>query len=112
MVAADSRGRVVTSPLLVMHALDALGNPVQRKILLDLKRGPASVADIAARFPVSRPAISRHLAMLQRAGLVETRSVGARRVYAIRMKGFASVRNFVDEFWDTALARLEELART
>lgn len=101
---------MVTS-VLPMHALDALGSPVRRKILRELKRGPASVADIAAKFPVSRPAISRHLAMLQKAGLVETRAAGARHVYAVRMKGFASVRDFVDEFWDTALARLEELAR-
>ncbi len=54
----------VTSSLPPMHALDALGNPVRREILVRLRAKPATVGEIAARFPVSRPAISRHLAML------------------------------------------------
>lgn len=94
-----------------MHALDALGNPVRRDILRALRLHPLSVAEIAARFPVSRPAISRHLAMLEDAGLVEVKPSGAKNLYSIRMKGFASVRDFLDEFWDAALARLEELSK-
>ena len=93
-----------------MHPLDALGNPVRRKILRHLRSSPLSVNELAARFPVSRPAISRHLRVLLGSGLVETRGRGARHRYAIRMKGFAPVRKFLDEFWDTALARLEELS--
>jgi hypothetical protein len=42
---------------------------------------------------------------------VEHRTHGASSVYAVRMQGFASVREFLDEFWETALSRLEELAR-
>jgi DNA-binding transcriptional ArsR family regulator len=94
-----------------MHVLDALGNPVRRAILHELRAGPLAVGDIAAGLPVSRPAVSRHLRMLERAGLVQVREDGARNIYSIRMQGFASVRAFVDDFWDTALARLEELAR-
>jgi DNA-binding transcriptional ArsR family regulator len=93
-----------------MHALDALGNPVRREILVRLRAKPATVAEIAERFPVSRPAISRHLAMLRSAGLVTSRSTGAHRVYSVRLEGFAPVRAYLDGFWDTALARLEELA--
>jgi DNA-binding transcriptional ArsR family regulator len=94
-----------------MHALDALGNPVRREILIQLRAQPATVGEIAARFPVSRPAISRHLATLQRAGLVVARATGARTLYAVRLEGFASVRTYLDGFWDSALARLEQLAR-
>src|SRR6185503_1315850 len=94
-----------------MHALDALGNPMRRAILQKLRRQPLSVGDLAAKFPVSRPAVSRHLRVLEEAGLVEQRDDGARNVYSVRVQGFASVRDFLDEFWDTALARLEELAR-
>lgn len=94
-----------------MHALDALGSPVRRAILQELRVSPLSVGELAARFPVSRPAVSRHLRMLEEAGLVEARALGARNVYGVRVQGFASVRDFLDEFWDTALARLEELAR-
>ena len=94
-----------------MHVLDALGNPVRRTILHQLRKGPLPVGEIAAELPISRPAVSRHLRVLEDAGLVEAREDGTRNVYSIRMKGFASVRQFVDDFWDTALARLEELAR-
>src|SRR5262245_4920796 len=94
-----------------MHAFDALGNPVRRQILLRLRAHPATVGELAARFPVSRPAISRHLANLQKAGLVTTRSAGARKLYAVRLEGFAPVRAYLDGFWDTAFARLEQLAR-
>ena len=94
-----------------MHALDALGSPVRRAILQELRVSPLSMGELAARFPVSRPAVSRHLRMLEEAGLVEARALGARNVYGVRVQGFASVRDFLDEFWDTALARLEELAK-
>jgi DNA-binding transcriptional ArsR family regulator len=94
-----------------MHVLDALGNPVRRAILHQLRAGPRAVGEIAAVLPVSRPAVSRHLRVLEDAGLVQAREEGARNLYSIRMRGFASVREFVDDFWDTALARLEELAK-
>jgi DNA-binding transcriptional ArsR family regulator len=94
----------------VVHALDALGNPVRREILRELRAAPLSVGDLATRFPVSRPAISRHLRVLQAAGLVEPRPVPPRGAYAVRMQGFAAVREYLDEFWDVALARLEQLA--
>ena len=94
-----------------MNALDALGNPVRREILRALRRRPLSVGEVAARFPVSRPAVSRHLRLLEEAGLVDSRAEGTRTLYAVRVQGLASVREFLDEFWDTALARLEELAQ-
>jgi DNA-binding transcriptional ArsR family regulator len=94
-----------------MHVFDALGNPLRRAILYELREGPRSVGEIAAGLPISRPAVSRHLRVLEDVGLVQAREDGARNLYSIRMHGFASVREFVDEFWETTLARLEELAR-
>ncbi len=102
---------IVTTPHPSVHALDALGNPVRRTILQTLRTSPLAVGELASRFPVSRPAISRHLRVLEDAGLVEHRMQGTRSVYAVRVQGLASVRDFLDEFWETALSRLEELAR-
>ncbi len=96
----------------MMHALDALGSRVRRQILLGLRERPATVGEIAERFPVSRPAISRHLATLRRAGLVTLHAEGARHVYRLRLEGFAPVRAYLDGFWDTALERLAALARS
>ncbi len=94
-----------------MHALDALGNPLRRDILTTLRRSPLSVAELSARFPVSRPAVSRHLRLLEDAGLVESRATGTLRLYSVRVAGLAPVRDYVDQFWDVALERLEALAR-
>ena len=94
-----------------MHALDALGNPVRREILHTLWMSPLAVGELTTRFRVSRPAISRHLRVLEGAGLVEHQTRGARSVYTVRVQGLASVRDFLDEFWETALSRLEELAK-
>ena len=94
-----------------MNALDALGNPVRREILIALRRAPLPVGAIADRFSVSRPAISRHLRVLQEAGLVVSSERGTQNFYAVRLQGFAAVREFIDSFWDVALSRLEDLAR-
>ena len=94
-----------------MHVLDALGNPVRRAILQELRAGARPVGEIAAGLPISRPAVSRHLRVLEDAGLVQVREDGTRNIYSIRMQGFADVRDFFDDFWDAALARLEELAQ-
>lgn len=95
---------------MTVHALDALGNPVRRAILRQLNVQPLSVQDLADRFPVSRPAVSRHLRILQEGGLVEARRAGQRNVYAVRPQGLGSARAYLDEFWEAALTNLEGLA--
>lgn len=93
-----------------MDALDALGSPLRRDILAALRQGPLSVSALAHRFPVSRPAISRHLKLLESAGLVAQSERGTKNLYAVRVEGFRSVQTFLDSFWDVALHRLEALA--
>lgn len=84
---------------------------MRRDILRQLKDHPMSVHELASRFPVTRPAISRHLRVLVDSGLVCAQGPGPRHRYTLRLKGLAPVREFLDEFWDSALARLEELSR-
>jgi DNA-binding transcriptional ArsR family regulator len=93
-----------------MNVLDALGNPVRREILNLLRGEPLAVNALAKKFDVSRPAISRHLRVLQEAGLVVPEERGTQNVYAVRVQGFAPVRDYIDSFWDVALSRLERLA--
>jgi DNA-binding transcriptional ArsR family regulator len=95
----------------MLHALDALGNPMRRSILMELRKESLSVNEIAHRLPISRPAVSRHLRLLEETGLVDVREDGRNNIYSIRMKGFATVRDFVDDFWDSALSRLQALAK-
>jgi DNA-binding transcriptional ArsR family regulator len=84
---------------------------MRRTILHELRARPLAVGEIADRLPVSRPAISRHLKILEEAGLVEATEDGTRNVYSVRLQGFASVREFMDDFWTSALDRLQELSR-
>jgi DNA-binding transcriptional ArsR family regulator len=90
-------------------ALDALGNPLRREILRQLARSPVSVGALAAEFTVSRPAISRHLAVLQRAGLVAHEQSGTSNIYALEREGFEATRTWLESFWDEAEVRLKRL---
>jgi DNA-binding transcriptional ArsR family regulator len=84
-------------------ALDALGDPTRRRILERLRPGPASVGDVAADLPVSRPAVSRHLKVLGEAGLVTHIRVGTRSLYRIDTQGLEAVRTYLDGFWNDVL---------
>jgi DNA-binding transcriptional ArsR family regulator len=61
----------------------AIADPVRREILLMLRDEPLSAGQIAGRFAISRPAVSRHLRVLREAGLVRDTADGRRRVYVL-----------------------------
>ena len=81
-----------------------LGDPTRRAILERLRGGPLSVAEIARDLPVSRPAVSQHLRVLKEAGLVSERRSGTRRLYRLDLNGLATLRAYLDSFWEEALA--------
>ena len=84
-------------------AFDALGDPMRRQILECLKDGALPVGELAGRLPVGRPAVSKHLRVLEGAGLVEHRSRGTRNLYALAPGGLAEVQQWLTGVWDTAL---------
>jgi len=90
------------------RALECLGDPTRRKVFERLRSGPLSVGELARGMPVSRPAVSQHLAVLKQAGLVTDKPVGTRRVYAIDPRGLGPLRAWLDQFWDKALASFQE----
>jgi len=91
--------------------LDALGDWTRRQIFDALKSGPHSVGELAARVPVSRPAVSQHLKVLKDAGLVLDTRDGTRRIYRVDPNGLAGIRAYFDSFWDEALGRFADEAR-
>jgi DNA-binding transcriptional ArsR family regulator len=91
-------------------ALEALGNAERRRLVLALSDGPRSVGELAAEFPISRPAVSRHLAQLERAQLVAHRAEGTRNVYFLNMAGLEATADWLNRFWDEAEARLRLVA--
>jgi DNA-binding transcriptional ArsR family regulator len=87
--------------------LAALAEPRRRRILIELGAGELSAGEIAARFDVTRPAISQHLAVLRHAGLVAERRQGTRRLYRTRREGLEPLREWVDGFWAGSLDALK-----
>jgi DNA-binding transcriptional ArsR family regulator len=83
---------------------DALGDPTRRRIVERLRPGPLPVGELAAGLPVGRPAVSKHLKVLEGAGLVEHHSVGTRNLYALAPPGFSALQQWLVGTWDVALA--------
>jgi DNA-binding transcriptional ArsR family regulator len=91
-------------------AFSALAEPRRREILRVLADRELAAGDIAARFDVTRPAISQHLSVLREAGLVEERRAGTRRHYRVRTAGLEPVRAWLEAFWDERLDALKAAA--
>ncbi len=82
--------------------------PRRREILRLVRTRYHTAGSIAAHFPdVSRPSVSQHLRVLRDAGLLHERREGTRRLYRTRLEGFAEVRTFIEEFWDSRLQTLK-----
>lgn len=86
------------------QVLDALGDPTRRAVFEQLRRRPLPVGELAARLPVSRPAVSRHLRVLESAGLVRARAVGRNRLYSVDQTGLHEVQLWITTFWDDVLS--------
>jgi DNA-binding transcriptional ArsR family regulator len=88
----------------------ALADPTREAIVRLLADGERSVGEIAGELPVSRPAVSKHLRLLEGAGLVRFRSEGTRNVYALEPDALAALRDEIDAMWRQSLARFALVA--
>ena len=94
------------------HAVcDALGDATRRQILEQLRRRPSSVGALADALPVSRPAVSQHLRVLQDVGLVGHRPDGAKNVYHVDAEGLAPLRDWLEDLWSDALDSFADYLR-
>ena len=91
--------------------LDALGDRTRRQIVEQLRRGPSSVSELAAGLPVSRPAVSQHLTVLKRSGLVSYEERGTRNIYRLDPSGLRGLRAWLDGFWESAMASYADAVR-
>ena len=90
--------------------LVALADPTRRRVLEALRGGPRSVGELTDAVPVSQSAVSQHLGVLRRAGLVSERRAGTRRLYRVEPDVLGELRAYLDGFWDDALASFARLA--
>ena len=88
--------------------LRALADPHRRQILRLVQHGELPAGQIADRFDLTQQAVSQHLTVLKRAGLLDERREGTRRLYSLRSESLQPLRILLDEFWPDALARLKQ----
>jgi DNA-binding transcriptional ArsR family regulator len=69
-----------------------------------------AVVDIAEGLPVSRPAVSQHLKVLRDAKLISINQHGTKNIYQVDRDGILAMRNYLDKFWDEALAAFKLIA--
>src|SRR5262249_54757823 len=108
---ARRRGSAASAP--AGDPFDALGDPNRGAIVGLLAGGGAdgrSVGELADRLPISRPAVSRHLRLLKRAGLVVEEPRGTRRIYRLHDAGPDAVREYLERVWGDAAARFRLVA--
>ena len=90
----------------------ALADPTRRAILARLASGEASVTELAGPFAMTQPAISKHLKVLERAGLISRKRDAQRRPSRLEAKPLAEASQWLEnyrQFWECSFSRLEDL---
>ena len=106
------RHRSVTyaAPRTQEATFQALADPTRRAVLDLLRRGSQPAGQIASAFPVSRPAISKHLRLLRRAHLVREHREGRNRIYDLNPEPLRAVDSWIEQyrvFWKASLTNLK-----
>ena len=92
----------------------ALADPTRRAILGRLQQGEATVTELAQPFAISQPAISRHLKVLERAGLISRGRDAQRRPCRLEAERLAEVAAWIEQYrknWESAFARLDDVLK-
>jgi DNA-binding transcriptional ArsR family regulator len=92
------------------RTFSALADPTRRAILARLAQGEATVSELAEPFPISLPAISRHLKVLERAGLVTRRRAAQSRPTSLRVDALEEAEEWIDTCRTTWESRIDRLA--
>ena len=105
-------GYIEATPDRLNATFAALADPTRRAILARLASGEASVNELAEPFAMTQPAISKHLKVLERAGLISRDREAQRRPSRLEANPLAEATKWLEryrEFWETSFARLDDL---
>jgi len=94
----------------VLAKIRALSNETRFEIVRLVRDREMDAGTVAARFKMTRPAVSQHLSVLREAGLLDERRVGSKRLYVVRVAAFDELVEFIEGFWDPRLRRLKQAA--
>lgn len=99
-------------PNQIPDVFQVIADPSRRQILGLLSQDSLTISSLAENFDVSRPAISKHIKVLQQAGFIAIEDIGRERYCILKQDGFAEIQqwiNYFDNFWLTKLKTLETL---
>ncbi|KFC69941.1 Transcriptional regulator, ArsR family [Devosia sp. LC5] len=91
-------------------SFSALADPTRRAIITRLAKGEATVQDLAEPFAISQPAISRHLKVLEEAGLIETRVAGTARPRRLKPEAVAELWDWLGQYrelWEAQFNKMD-----
>lgn len=95
-----------------LDAFQVIGDPSRRRMLMLLFAGSMTINNLAENFEMSRPAVSKHLKILETAGFISIADIGRERYCTLKKDGFEELQawiNYFDNFWATKLKNLEDL---
>lgn len=99
-------------PIATLDAFQAISDPSRRKILMLLSVNSLTINSLADNFDMSRPAVSKHIKVLQIAGFISIQDIGRERFCTLKKEGFEELRAWLshfDGFWTSKLKKLEHL---
>jgi DNA-binding transcriptional ArsR family regulator len=91
------------------EAWTTLADRNRRWILTELAEGERTVGELTRALPITQPAVSQHLKVLKRVGLVDDRAEGTRRIYRLNEAGVSALRDQLDTFWARTMSGFEDL---
>ena len=95
-----------------LDVFQVIADPSRRQILQLLTKDSYNINSISENFEMSRPAVSKHVKILQTAGFVSIKAIGRERYCMLNQEGFDEVRNWInhfDKFWNSKLKNLEKV---
>jgi DNA-binding transcriptional ArsR family regulator len=95
-----------------LDTFQVIGDPSRRKMLMLLSEDSLTINSLADNFDMSRPAVSKHIKILQGAGFISIQDIGRERYCTLKKDGFDELRewmSYFDKFWASKLKKLETL---
>jgi len=95
-----------------LDVFQVIADPSRRQILQLLTKDSYNINSLSENFDMSRPAVSKHIKILQTAGFISIQEIGRERYCVLNQEGFNEIRNWVnhfDKFWNSKLKNLEKV---
>jgi DNA-binding transcriptional ArsR family regulator len=89
-----------------------IADPSRRQMMQLLSKDSMTINDLAENFEISRPAVSKHIKIMYKAGFISIKDIGRERYCTLKQEGFEEIQDFInyfDKFWTTKLKKLEML---